>query len=103
MERSANEEERLALLAGLVSRIRGGMAAFQPIAERAKSRFGVPIALVSVLDADRQIYLGNCGLSVPDAPRDQTFCNTTILSPGVAVVEDTLRDPRFSEHPFVTA
>lgn len=100
---SFREAQRLAKLTSLVGRIRASMAAFQPIAERARAIFRVPIALVSVLDAESQIYLGNCGLSSPSAPRDQTFCNTTIQQRGVTVIEDTLLDPRFAAHPFVVA
>lgn len=95
------EAQRLAKLASLVGRIRANMPVFQQIAERARTIFRVPIALVSVLDAESQIYLGNCGISSPTTPRDQTFCNTTIQNRGVTVVQDTLLDPRFAEHPYV--
>lgn len=97
-----DEQARLAKLAELSGRIREHLAIFQPIAERAKARFNVPIALVSVIDASAQIYLGNCGIDATSTPRDQTFCNLTIVSPTVMVVENTLADPRFARHPFVT-
>lgn len=97
-----NEQARLAKLAELSGRIRENLPIFQPIAERAKARFRVPIALVSVIDASQQIYLGNCGVGVSSTPRDQTFCNYTIISPALVVVEDTLADARFARHPLVT-
>jgi GAF domain-containing protein len=97
-----NEADRLAKLESLVARIRDNMAVFQPIAAQAKAIFRVPIALVSVLDTDRQVFLGNCGIAGPDAPRDQTFCNVTILKPELTVVTNTTLDRRFAAHPFVT-
>ena len=98
---SHNEQARLAKLNDLSGRIRGQMPAFQPIADRAKACFNVPIAQVSVIDATDQIYLGNCGISATSAPRDQTFCTYTIATPGLVVVEDTLIDDRFKAHPFL--
>lgn len=95
------EDLRLEKLASLSGRIRENIDAFQPIADRAKSRFAVPIAIVSVIDAKDQIYLGSCGVTAPSCPRDQTFCTYTILSPSVVVVEDTLQHPRFATHPLV--
>jgi hypothetical protein len=53
-----NEADRLRVLRAFTGAIRANMHAFQPIAELAKERFGVPIDLVSVIDADHQIYLG---------------------------------------------
>lgn len=96
-----HEALRLAKLASLSHRIRSNMGLFQPIAEQAKRRFGVPIALVSVIDATSQVYLGNCGIGVTSMPRDQTFCIYTIRSPTVVVVEDTRADDHFRDHPFV--
>lgn len=77
------------------------MDLFQPIANRAKSRFAVPIALVSVINAEDQVYLGNCGVAAPSCSRDQTFCTYTIMTGSVVVVEDTLQDKRYKDHPFV--
>lgn len=95
------EDRRLQTLARLSGRIRDHMDLFQPIADRAKIRFAVPIALVSVIDASQQIYLGNWGVPATSCPRDQSFCTYTIMSPSVMVVEDTLLDEKFKSHPFV--
>lgn len=96
------EDRRLAKLTSLSGRIRDHMRMFQPIADRAKVRFGVPIALVSVIDANDQIYVGNCGIAATSCPREQTFCTYTIMSSAVMIVEDTLQNAQFRDHPFVT-
>lgn len=98
-----NEAERLAKLQALTGALRANISNFQNIANAAKEHFNVPIALVSVIDATHQVYLGNCGIAAPNAPRDMIFCNYTILSNSLVVVEDTWDDTRFSQHPFVLA
>lgn len=62
----------------------------------------VPIALVSLVDCDRQWFKAEQGLGVRETERAAAFCNYTVLHDEVFVVPDAARDPRFSRNRLVT-
>ena len=93
--RPANEVERLACLRQLRVLDTGIDPVFEHIVDLAKSVFQVPIVLVSLVDEDRQWFKARRGLEVREIAREHAFCNYTILSSELHVVEDTHRDPRF--------
>lgn len=62
----------------------------------------VPIALVSLVDADRQWVKSRYGLDFLETPRDVSFCGHVVAEEKVLVVEDALKDMRFSDNPLVT-
>ncbi len=64
---------------------------------------GTPIALVSLVDADRQWFKSRFGLDIQQTSRDQAFCAHALLQPDdVMIVEDTIEDKRFSDNVLVT-
>lgn len=61
-----------------------------------------PIALVSLVDADRQWFKSKVGISITETPRYISFCTHALQQPNLLVVPDTLLDERFSQNPAVT-
>ncbi|MDQ8001578.1 MAG: EAL domain-containing protein [Pseudomonadota bacterium] len=76
---------------------------FDRITRLAAHLFAVPIALVSLVDADRQWFKSRVGLDTAQTPREHAFCSHTIRAEQVLVVENTLLDERFRDNPLVTA
>ncbi len=77
--------------------------AFDAITRAAAQLCGVPIALVSLIDAERQWFKSNVGLpGVVEAPRDVAFCDHAIRDATLFEVPDATLDERFSANPLVT-
>lgn len=98
----ATESQRIATLRDLLILDTEPEARFDLITAYAASQFKVPIALVSLVDADRQWFKSCIGLEVSETPRDISFCGHAILQPEILEVSDAMVDPRFADNPLVT-
>jgi GAF domain-containing protein len=96
-----DEETRLGALHALDVLDTDAEDRFDRFTRQACERFGVPIAMITLVDRDRQWFKSRQGVGFPESPRDQSFCAHAILGPDVMQVPDVLDDPRFADSPAV--
>lgn len=75
---------------------------FDRLTRLARHLFRTPIALVSLIDQDRQWFKSCVGLEATETPRDISFCGHAILGSGIFLIPDARQDPRFADNPLVT-
>lgn len=97
-----NEKIRIDTLVSLGILDSSPQERFDRITRLAKRMFRVPVALISLIDTDRQWFLSSLGLDVKETSRDISFCGHAILGDEVFIVLDTVLDPRFVGNPLVT-
>jgi signal transduction histidine kinase len=99
----ANEDRRLATLRAYRILDTAPDERFDRLTAFAAELFDVPVALVSLVDAERQWFKSHHGLPVSETPRNISFCTHTILDDEPLVVEDAAEHPLFRNSPLVNA
>lgn len=97
----ADDEDRLRALRELLILDTPPEARFDRIVAFAAEEFDVPIALVSLVDRERQWFKARVGLDVCETAREISFCGHAIAQPGLFEVLDAAHDPRFVDNPLV--
>src|SRR5260370_3581653 len=74
---------------------------FDAFTDLAAKLCDVPIALIALIDRDRQWFKSAHGIELRETPRESAFCAHAILDEGIMEVDDAAADPRFAEDPLV--
>ncbi len=101
-ERPIDESERLQALRALGILDTPPEERFDRITRTVARHFGVPIALVSLVDTDRQWFKSCIGLPEQETARSESFCAHALLQDDIFVIPDTLADHRFVDNALVT-
>lgn len=97
-----NEEERLSALLDYNILDTISEEEFDDLTLLASSICQVPIALISLIDKDRQWFKSKIGMTDAETSRDISFCQYTIMGDSILEVPNALEDNRFKDNPFVT-
>ncbi len=98
----SDEAQRIESLRNLRVLYTEAEARFDRITRAAAAYFKAPIALVSLVDTNRQWFKSCVGVNVTETPRSISFCGHAILQDEVFVIPDAAADPRFADNPLVT-
>lgn len=101
-----HEDERLAALGRTGLLDTAPEAVFDRMTESLKEAFDVPIAMLTLVDAERQFWKSSAGLpaslcDVRESPRSTSICGHVVAANAVLVIEDTWRDSRFANNPIL--
>ena len=99
---NAAEQRRLAALHAYGILDTAKESAFEDITRIASLVCGTPIAVVNLIDGERQWFKSEVGLGVRETPLATSICAHAILEHDMLVVPDTTLDRRFAENPLVT-
>jgi len=98
----ANETARLAALRRYRILDTQPERGFDDLTMLASQICGTPIALITLVDADRQWFKSRVGLTIAETSRAVSFCAHAIQQPDLFIIPDATRDVRFRDNPFVT-
>ncbi|WP_413729576.1 putative bifunctional diguanylate cyclase/phosphodiesterase [Sodalis sp. RH22] len=96
------EEKRLAVLEeyGIHSTL--SEIGFNRLVHLTANIFKVPVVLISLIEAERQLFAASIGIASCETPRDISFCAHVIRRHDIMVIPDTHKDPQFRDNPLVT-
>ena len=97
----SDEERRIASLHALKILDTEPEERFDRVTRLATALFDVPMALISVIDENRQWFKSCVGLNVNETPRDAAFCAHVVYSREPMIVSDTFQNSRFADNPLV--
>ncbi|MES2858449.1 MAG: GAF domain-containing protein [Pseudomonadota bacterium] len=97
-----NETERLRALDTLLGDDGVDEATLARFTRIARTLAGIPVAAVSLVGANRQLFRGTSGDWVRETPRAVSFCAHAILESDHLYIPDARQDPRFADNPLVT-
>jgi len=97
----SNEAARLAALDSYAILDTEPEQAFDDLTLLASFICKTPIAMISLVDEDRQWFKSRVGVAISETSRDIAFCSTASLQPDIFVVPDALEDERFRDNPLV--
>jgi len=100
--RPADEPTRLAALRRYRILDTPPEPAFDDLARLASEVCGTPMALVTLVDSERQWFKARVAVEARETPRDVAFCAHTVMGRDLLVVPDAREDGRFADNPFVT-
>jgi len=98
-----DEEQRMRALAQTGLLDTAPEERFDRVTRIAQTLFHVPIALVSLVDTERQWFKSRQGLDACETSRDASFCGHAVSANNLLIVNDTSKDSRFSDNPLVTS
>ncbi|MGH1470802.1 MAG: sensor domain-containing diguanylate cyclase [Cellvibrionaceae bacterium] len=98
----ANEKSRLETLRAQNILDTPNEERFDRLTRMVKRIFDVPIAIVSLIDENRQWFKSCIGLDVTETSRDVSFCGHAILGQEIFMIENATLDSRFHDNPLVT-
>lgn len=101
MSKTWTESDRLAALRAYDILDTEREPAFDDIAGLAARLCDAPIAVINLIDADRQWFKSEVGLGVRETPLETSFCRHALLEADRLVVPDAAADPRFACNPLV--
>ena len=97
-----NEEQRLQDLLSYEILDTAAEREFDELVQLAGQICNCPIALIALIDRERQWYKARTGIEMIESPRDTAFCAHALQSDEILLVEDATSDDRFTDNPNVT-
>ncbi len=97
-----DEEERLITLKEMNILDTKPEERFDVLTNEAVKKLNVAMSMISIIDKDREWFKSCAGSNQKEGDRIVSFCGHALLAKNIYIIEDTLKDPIFSNNPMVT-